>query len=358
MRAAGDYAQQLVGNMLDRTFGNMARRTRSSSVKITYRSRPFYPQPLPGIKEERLVRERSCGTCAIRYAVFGEHRYCPVCGLLPPLIAALDSLDAERKRLQVLSKVPDDVQGPLRESGALHRTYVDTIENIVGTVEVLADRVFRSVVPEPDASAALKGKGKVFQRLDDLAELFMSHAGINLRQELGPRWKDLLRAWATRHVFTHCDGVVDEKYLAAVPDAGLRVGQRVQIREADAQAALNDAEHCVERSLWHAHKHARGPRHLGHRAIGRPFAPPNEPCGCSRPKLDRVQPELAAQLSRHRHFEHPRRLVAQQLGDERRGEVEAPGDRLGWVAGGDHPCGEPLANRSAGYGVSGHTASL
>lgn len=242
MRAAGDYAQQLVGNMLDRTFGNMARRTRSSGVKITYRSRPFYPQPLPGIEEDRLVRERSCVTCAIRYAVFGEHRYCPVCGLLPPLIAALDSLDAERKRLQVLTDLPDDVQGPLRESGVLHRTYVDTIENIVGTVEVVADRVFRGVVPEPDASAALKGKGKIFQRLDDLADLYMTHVHINLRHELGPRWNDLLRAWATRHVFTHCDGVVDEKYLAAVPGTGLRVGQRVQIREADAQAALNDAE--------------------------------------------------------------------------------------------------------------------
>jgi hypothetical protein len=34
-----------------------------------------FPQPLPGIDEERLIRVRQCAGCALRYAVFGEHRY-------------------------------------------------------------------------------------------------------------------------------------------------------------------------------------------------------------------------------------------------------------------------------------------
>lgn len=38
MRAAGDYAQQLVGRMLGDRLGRMASRSRGSAIQITYRS--------------------------------------------------------------------------------------------------------------------------------------------------------------------------------------------------------------------------------------------------------------------------------------------------------------------------------
>jgi hypothetical protein len=236
LRAAGDYAEQLVGRMFDDAFGGMARRTRGSMIQITYRSRPFYPAPLPEIDEEKLVRERTCAGCGLRYAVFGEHRFCPVCGKLSPLVTALDALDAETIRLQALADVPEPARSSLRESGVLHRTWVDTIENVVGIVEVFAERTFRAAVS--DADILLKGKGKVFQRLDDFAELFSSHVGIDLRSHLVAEWPHLLRIWAARHVFTHCDGIVDAKYLTAAPGATLRAGQRLQITEAEARAAI------------------------------------------------------------------------------------------------------------------------
>ena len=239
-RAASDYAMQLIGRTLDRSFGTMARRSRGSMVQITYRSRPFYPEPLPEIDEERLVRERHCGDCGLRYAVFGEHRFCPVCGQLPPLVAALDALAAERLRLDVLGDLEPAALAALRESGVLHRTYVDTIENIVGIVEATAERVFRAGVL--GAEADLKGKGKVFQRLEDLADLFHTRLATDLRSELGSDWPELLEAWAARHVFTHCDGIVDDKYLAAVPTTLLNVGQRLQITEDYSRRVLTATE--------------------------------------------------------------------------------------------------------------------
>lgn len=61
---------------------------------------------LPGINEENLVRARVCEDCGLKYAVFGEHRFCPVCGALPARIVALDALAADQTRIDVLSKVP------------------------------------------------------------------------------------------------------------------------------------------------------------------------------------------------------------------------------------------------------------
>lgn len=240
MRAASDYAQQLVGQMLDKRFGGLAHRTRGSMIRLSYRSRPFYPAPLPNVDEERLVRQRICGRCSLRYAIFGEHRFCPVCGQLPPLVTALDALDAEILRLDALAELPDTVRATLRESGVLDRTYVDTIENLVGTVESLAERVFRSAVPKAEES--LRGKGKVFQRLDDLADLWSQHLGVDVRAALGPEWQPLIRTWAARHVFTHCDGIIDAKYLIVVPESSQRPGQRLRISESQARAAISNTE--------------------------------------------------------------------------------------------------------------------
>jgi hypothetical protein len=43
-------------------------------------------------------------------------------------------------------------------------------------------------------------------------------------------------------VFTHCDGIVDTKYLQAVPASGLRPGQRLRATEELARAAIRNAD--------------------------------------------------------------------------------------------------------------------
>lgn len=240
MRAASDYATQLVGQAFDDGFGRGARSSRNSMGTVTYRSSPFYPAPLPEIDEERLVRERACERCSVRYAIFGEHRFCAVCGLLPPLVTATDALAAESTRLDALEELPPEVRRRLRESGVLDRTFADTIENVVGIVEAMAERTFRELVPAADG--VLKQKGKIFQRQDDFATLFHSEADRDVRGPLGAVWPDLLRAWAARHVFTHCDGIVDARYLQAVPGSNLRLGQRFQATEPLARSAAQNAE--------------------------------------------------------------------------------------------------------------------
>lgn len=210
-------------------------------MQISYRSKPFYPAPLPDIDEERLIRERTCPTCELRYAVFGEHRFCPSCGRLPALVTALDALAAETARLDALSGLPNEFRSRLRESGALDHTYVDTIENLVGIVETYAKRIFHERVD--GAEQLVKGKSNVFQRLHDLADMFATHVGIDPRGRLGAHWAELEASWAARHVFTHGDGIVDTKYLAAVPDSQLRQGQRLRVTEELARSTISAAEH-------------------------------------------------------------------------------------------------------------------
>ncbi len=240
MRVAVDAGMQIVGGALDNAFGRRARRSRPSDlVQISYRSTPFYPQPLPGIDEERLVRQRECSVCGLHYAVFGDHRYCPVCGPMPPLVVALDALAAEGARLDALATLDVPTATALREQGVFERIYIDTLKNIVTIVESLSNRIFYDRVP--GAGAILKGRGNAFQRLDDLARLFEQHLSIDVHAHPEIDWSSLKITWAARHVYTHNDGVVDDRYLRAVPPTRLRLGQRLVVAEEDARRALTEA---------------------------------------------------------------------------------------------------------------------
>lgn len=240
MRVAQDYGTQLVSEMLDKSFGSLARSTRNNSfLKIAYRSTPFFPEPLPGINEERLIRERTCPTCQVRYAVFGEHRFCPVSGSLDPADIGRDALAAETAKLNAMSEIQEPQRSTLREQGVLDRVAVDTLGRVVGVVETLAASQFNALVP--NAAAVVRGKGNVFQRLDDLADLFAAHLGIDVRTAEGVDWSTLKRLWAARHSHVHADGLVDEKYLKAVPSSLLKLRQRVVITDTDARTAIAQA---------------------------------------------------------------------------------------------------------------------
>ena len=243
MRAVGDLGEQLVQKMLDETFGRMSRPTPRPGlgIQVTYRTKPFFPRALPGINEERLVRIRKCTKCNLRYAVFGEHRYCPTCGALSPSVVASDALAAETARLDLLGELSVETAAALREQGVFSRIYVDTLENLVGLAESLACSVFHSAVT--DAAQCVKGKGNIFQRLDGTADLFTAAGYADLRDVLDPlAWQRLQEVWATRHVFAHNDGVVDDKYLAKVPGSLVRRGQRLIVSEWLCRQAIIDTD--------------------------------------------------------------------------------------------------------------------
>lgn len=177
----------------------------------------------------------------LRYAVFGEHRFCPVCGRLPPAQTAADGLDAETSMLDALRRLSPDIRAALGEQGVLDRQYVDALVSIV---ESAACAVFRDRVP--GATTLIAGKGNVFQRLDNLADLFRTHLSKDLPAALGPRWTELQHAWAGRHVYAHNDGVIDDRYIQAVPAAASRRGHRLAAPEESARRAIDNARALVE----------------------------------------------------------------------------------------------------------------
>ena len=248
--ALGEYAQQLAAGMLNEAFSGMARRvnSRRGAIRIEYSggsSRSVWPKPLPPITEEAPIRERRCAKCGNRYAVFGEHVACPVCGPLPPRIVAEDAVEAQQCSLAALDHLPDAVLAELREAGSLERTAAGALGSVVSLLETFLRQTFLDRVT--GGLALIARKGNVFQRLDDVAQLYWDHLVIDLPGAIGTaEWDRLRLLYGIRHLVTHTNGVVDQRHLDRFPGRGFVLGQRLHVTMGDAREAIQLARKIIE----------------------------------------------------------------------------------------------------------------
>jgi hypothetical protein len=81
----------------------------------------------------------------------------------------------------------------------------------------------------------------VFQNLEDADRLCRTHMSLSLRAVVDTRtWQRVLVAFAKRHVLTHANGIVDQRFLDQVPASPLRVGQWLVIARREPEQAIDD----------------------------------------------------------------------------------------------------------------------
>lgn len=229
------------------TFGRSQPARPRSAISIEWSYKPGSPPPiraLPDVIEEEIRRVIHCSTCGNHYAVFSATSFCPVCGPRPAADTVLEAINAARQALAVEDRIETDERENLRAAGVCERFAVDGLTSVVSLFEQFARDQFHGRAA--DADDAVRGKGNIFQRLDDTAQIFSEHAGVDLVSLAGgERWQRLRQAFAQRHVLAHRGGIVDQRFLDQVPDAGVSVGQRLVVRRSDAEGALDDLEALV-----------------------------------------------------------------------------------------------------------------
>jgi hypothetical protein len=165
--------------------------------------------------------------------------YCPSCGQLAPAQQLVELVRVQRDRLAALDGLDAQRRRDLVEAGVVTSIYESTFKDGFGALETyLKDRFQQEAksVAKPPATTT-------FQRLLDTNELYQQHLGVDLEAAVGAQvWAALLQAAAIRHVLTHNAGVIDAKFLTRVTGWPQRVGERLQVRRADADRFLDVLE--------------------------------------------------------------------------------------------------------------------
>jgi hypothetical protein len=169
------WLHEQFNDMLGRTFGpHRSRPGRSGSfISIETSYTPGSPPPvraLPEALEERTRRVVECSACGNHHAVYSATSFCPVCGPRPAAEKVLEAIVAAREALAVEGRLGGEEREMLRDAGVFERFTVDAIESVVSLFEVFVREQFKHRVQ--DAQQHTKGRGNVFQRLDDTASLF------------------------------------------------------------------------------------------------------------------------------------------------------------------------------------------
>lgn len=232
--AAEQYAASSLDEMLGKAFGGRS----GSSSRRTGISLDFKPGTPPRRRRlpeqgevEETRRTMQCHACRETVAVYGLAIYCPNCGRLAPGQQFGELIRMHRDGLAALDALPQEIKRELAESGVLAANFENTIKDGFGALETFLRARFEASAPE----VSLQGKGNVFQRLGDAAELYREHLAVDLPALLGADgWEHLNQVAAMRHVLVHNAGIVDDKFLERLPGWPQRTGQRLQIKKSDA----------------------------------------------------------------------------------------------------------------------------
>ena len=239
--AAAAVAQAYVDDALNKMFKDFERGFRSNQyVKVTTSRSPrrspagLFQYDVP--ESRRTVTHEACG---LTYAVYGLAVYCPSCGSTAPHDQFAGLIEVQRRSLALFDELPADTRAGYEAAGVITRTYEGTVKDAFGALETLLREEFRRRVAGADA--VLKGRGNVFQRLSESADLYREHLDIKLDEAAGPIWTVAVEGMALRHVLVHNNGVVDDRYVKAVPSAHGRVGKRVHVGRERAEQVLEAA---------------------------------------------------------------------------------------------------------------------
>lgn len=198
----------------------------SMSVKGT---RPYhYMLPVPSMEEMQLKVQ--CKECNAKYAVVGSAFFCPCCGhnsAEETLEGSLKKIEDKIKNLPIIRKAVEQISKDEAETTC--RSLIETgLGECVVSFQRFCEVTF--IKQSPDT----KVKFNAFQNLEVGAEYWTDLLSETYRDWLSENeYKELSELFQKRHLLSHTEGIVDQKYIDKTEDTGYRIGQRIVIKEKD-----------------------------------------------------------------------------------------------------------------------------
>lgn len=232
-----DQIEKHVEGLIDRALIDSARdfnsrQSRNSlfrmSVSVSGTSPYHHILPVPA--KEEMSLKITCKECNSRYAVIGSAFFCPSCGhnsAEETFDNSLNKIEAKLKSLTVIRKAVEKISKDDAETTC--RSLIETsLNECVVAFQRFCEVTFTKLYPTE------KIKFNAFQKLDVGCEYWKRFYGEDYSDWLTQsEYTKLNELFQKRHLLSHTEGIVDQKYIDKSGDTIYSVGQRIVVKEKD-----------------------------------------------------------------------------------------------------------------------------
>jgi uncharacterized Zn finger protein (UPF0148 family) len=222
-----------------------ARQPRNSFIKMSMSvkgTNPYhYILPIPSKEEMQLKIQ--CKECNAKYAVIGSAFFCPCCGhnsADETFDNSIKKIEAKIKNIPIIKRAVEEVSKDEAET-----TCRSLIETSLGECVVAFQRFCE--VTYTKKSPETKLKFNAFQNLDIGGQYWKDILNETYTDWLTEgEFNELNELFQKRHLLSHTEGIIDQKYIDKSKDNKYNVGQRVIINETNVLILLDLIKKIVE----------------------------------------------------------------------------------------------------------------
>ena len=190
--------------------------------ELSLRVKPSSPVPIRHYREKQLETEVVCSRCTLRYSVYGVFAFCPDCGRHNSLQIFEKSIEIVAKMVKLAEGKEEDVSRALIEN-ALE----DCVSVFDGFGRELCSIYAGDMTNQTNRTIVERIR---FQNLEGVRSNLRNATGLDMSSHVtADEWHTLVRAFQKRHLIAHRMGVVDEDYLAKVPDGDAVAGRKIRV---------------------------------------------------------------------------------------------------------------------------------
>jgi uncharacterized Zn finger protein (UPF0148 family) len=230
-----DYAKNYLRNRLNKAFSSSAQKFNQSQRRNGWITMKMEYKPgtslivIPCTVAELMQQKFCCENCGCRYSSIGSSFFCPACGhnsVEKDFQKTIESVEKALNAIEVIQQTLIEHQGKDVARDTVRQIIETSLVKLTGSFQRLMESLFNKLL----AAKQIKQRQNVFQNLDESSDLWLCAGCKRYEDILDKReWFNLKRMFQQRHLVSHCDGIINQRYIDKTGDATYKIGQRLVV---------------------------------------------------------------------------------------------------------------------------------
>ena len=177
-------------------------------------------------KEKNLETNVICDNCGLNFSIYGVFSNCPDCGQLNAKVIFDKSIEVSNKKLQ--SYKDESLDPSIRND-----LPKDALNGGVSAFDALG----KALKTKHDIHSKPRN---LFQNIDELNKFLQSKFGKSIADYTSEEdFKFLFKMFQVRHIYEHNAGVIDNDFIAKLPEYSKSIRRKYQLTEEEIERCLN-----------------------------------------------------------------------------------------------------------------------